>query len=132
MALKIQIHIRDDKTFYGKTNAAKPWENAMNAMRGQWVDVETEYLFANQFNVASVRVSLGDIDGIRFIDCTFQDFQEAVLKRYEKDWPGSIETTKQELHRLKKYLENNFHELTTFGDKLVYLPSFEGSYVQHS
>lgn len=51
-----------DKEFFCQY---KPWQDAMNAMRGQWVEVETEHLFRNQFNVATARVMACDIDGVK-------------------------------------------------------------------
>ena len=118
MNLKIQIRIKDVR-FFGQ----KPWADTMNRMRGQWVDVETEYLFPDQFNVAQARVPLRHVVGIRFIDCTFEQFERAVLERYNLDWPGTQDEVAKKLKHLRWMLSPDFHELTYFGDKLVYLPT---------
>ena len=88
-------------------NCAK-WAEGMRAASGKWVEVETEYLFEDQFNIAkpSVRLELRLIDAIDF-GPEFKhvgEFEAAVKKRYEKDWPGREATC----HALRHYI---LHEL---------------------
>ena len=58
---KMEILIKD-KEFHASNQR---WADAMNLMRGQWIEVETERLFKDQFNVATARVHLCDIDAIK-------------------------------------------------------------------
>ena len=38
---------------------------AMNALAGTWVEVETDFLFKDQFNVKDLRIYLHNVDEIR-------------------------------------------------------------------
>jgi len=64
-----------DQLYYGNT----PWAETMNLTRGQWVEVNTEFLFKDQFNTYDVRVML------RYVDAIEDD-----MRRYRKrcSWCG--------------------------------------------
>ena len=64
----MQILIKD-KSFFGLGIAAN-WAMAMNKIAGQWVDVETKFLFKSSFNVnvpgfGGIGVSIHDIDDVK-------------------------------------------------------------------
>ena len=63
----------------------------MTSTQGTWVDVETAYLFADQFNTSTARVDCCYIDAIDFGPefANVTEFLAAVQTRYDKDWPGS-------------------------------------------
>ena len=83
------------------------WFAVMGFAAGKWVDVETEYLFADQLNIGDppgfvpppdrdprttgARVDLRYVDAIDFAPefSGPEDFLQAVQKRYDTDWPGS-------------------------------------------
>jgi hypothetical protein len=103
----------------GKTNAEKSsraerifsspgrkWANRMNEKKGKWLDVETEFLFEDQFNTGHIRVMVKHIDGIDFKPEfeNIDEFQAAVQERYNKDWPGS----KVDLRVLRSYIKSGF------------------------
>lgn len=69
----------------------RKWAEGMRKAKGQWLDVETEFLFDSQFNVKDIRVMVSHIDGIKFGPefKSLDDFKDVVQKRYDKDWPGS-------------------------------------------
>ena len=97
-------------SFYGKTMAKKmcaaadaerrvcgEWCKGMEAVAGQFVPVDMEFLFENQFNTPAgtgtecgLRVMAREIDAIDFSPEfeNVDEFMEAVAERYEKDWPG--------------------------------------------
>ena len=90
---------------YGKTQAEKEaraeniwsspgrgWAETMQESKGQWLDVETEFIFEDQFNTKTARVMAKHIDAIQFTPeyANLEEYQVAVQKRYDKDWPGSI------------------------------------------
>ena len=97
-------------SFDGKTMAEKKstaavaerlvcgeWCKGMDAVAGQFVPVDTEFLFENQFNTPDgigskngLRVMAREIDAVDFSP-EFEDvdeFMEAVAERYSRDWPG--------------------------------------------
>ena len=64
---------------YGKTQAEKEttaehvwsgpgrkWAKGMVNSKGQWLDVEAEHLFQDQFNTENMRVMVKHIDAIKF------------------------------------------------------------------
>lgn len=70
---------------------ARPWIDAMREASGKWLEVETEFLFSDQFNVEGIRLDARYIDAIDFGPefSGVDEFLDAVQKRYDKDWPGS-------------------------------------------
>jgi len=88
--------------------ACVKWGKGMEQSAGKWVEVETKYLFDDQFNVAepNLRVDFQMIDAINFgpefegID----EWEAAVQERYDKDWPGS----KLEYHVIRSHIKNGF------------------------
>jgi hypothetical protein len=73
-----------------KGSPSRPWHDTMTAIQGQWVEVETEFLFEDQFNTDTARGECRYIDAIDFSPefGDVEEFLEAVQKRYDKDWPG--------------------------------------------
>ncbi len=78
----------------------------MNNAKEQWLDVETKYLFEEQFNVKTMRVMTKHIDGIKFGPefKDIEDFEKAVKVRYAKDWPGS----QVKCRVLRSYIKSGF------------------------
>ena len=82
------------------------WAKGMMKAQGQWLAVETKFLFEEQFNVKSMRVMTKHIDGIRFSPefTGIDEFEKAVRARYAKDWPGS----KVKCRVLRSYIRSGF------------------------
>ena len=68
----------------------RAWHETMTKTQGQWIEVETEFLFEDQFNTETARVDCAYIDAIDFSPefANVEDFLAAVQTRYNKDWPG--------------------------------------------
>jgi len=66
------------------------WMDVMLATQGTWVDVETQFLFAEQFNTKDLRVMSRYIDGIDFGPefSGLEEFYDACQVQYDKNWPG--------------------------------------------
>ena len=90
---------------FGKTQAEKEaraevilegpgrsWALSMGEAAGAWLDVETDYLFEDQFNTESLRVNVKYIDAIDFSPefANVDEFQAAVAARYSEAWPGRV------------------------------------------
>ncbi len=85
---------------------ARPWYETMQKSKDQWLDVETDFIFEDQFNTETARVMVKHIDGINFSPefSNLDDYKKAVQKRYDKDWPGR--TVKCAI--LTHYIKQNF------------------------
>lgn len=75
------------------SSPGRSWAQSMNQCKGKWLNVETKFLFADQFNidVPPIRINVDECDGICF-EPEFENaaaFFDAVTKRYTKDWPGT-------------------------------------------
>lgn len=87
-------------SFPGKTMAEKKtayynshwqWREALEKSMGEWVEVETDHLFEDQFNTADARFQ--GLWIIKAVDLSpeFKDREEfiaAVQKQYDEKWPG--------------------------------------------
>lgn len=93
------------------SSPGKNWGKGMGSIKGNWVEVETEFLFEDQFNISNpdLRVYAQDIDGIKFSPefVNLDEYQKAVQKRYDKDWPGS----KVSCNLLRHYIKKGFIEV---------------------
>lgn len=88
------------------SSPGRKWAKGMVESQGQWLDVETKFLFEEQFNTKNMRVMVKHIDGIKFSP-EFQgidEFEKAVKARYAKDWPGSVTKCKV----LRAYIKSGF------------------------
>ena len=67
--MKIKVK---NKTYYSMLNNNKDWVDKMNTVAGKWIEVDTEYLFSDQFNTpagdgqgSGLRILLKDIEAIK-------------------------------------------------------------------
>ena len=57
--------------------------------QGQWLTVETEFLFEDQFNVVegNLRIMHDIVEDIDFEEMTYDEWRQKVVERYAIDWP---------------------------------------------
>lgn len=90
----LKRHAQSVPASQGYSQSTMDWRLKLSALLGQWVDVETEHLFADQFNTAELRVFANMVDDIKFEEIgTLENFERLVDERYAVDWPGSIPNT---------------------------------------
>lgn len=93
------------------SSPGRSWAKGMGAAGGEWLEVETKYVFSDAFNACKLDGGLMHVDA-KFIDRIdfapefkdLDDFQAAVQKRYAKDWPGS----KVQCRVLRSYMKSGF------------------------
>lgn len=68
----------------------------MNGFDGQWVEVDTEWLFTHSFNAIMDNNGVYDVqqEFVKAVDLepefsSIDEWIAAVQKRYDKDWPGT-------------------------------------------
>jgi len=95
------------------------WFAFMDFAAGKWVEVETDYLFDDQFNVGDppgfvppadrdprttgARVALRFVDAIDFAPefSGPEDYLQEVQKRYDIHWPGGPPVSRELINRLQ-------------------------------
>lgn len=67
------------------------YSQLISSLRGQWVDVDTDYTFPDRFAImgGKVIVMAQMVDGIDFESDNVKDFKYSVESTYGLRWPGS-------------------------------------------
>jgi len=91
------------------SSPGRNWAKSMGESSGKWLDVETDYLFSDQFNTETLRVDAKLIDAIDFSPefSGITAFQAAVQERYDRDWPGRV----AQCRVLRYYIKQGFIEV---------------------
>lgn len=79
-----------ESSYRSGTDSYRSWVDTIKKIAGSWVAVETDFLFATQFNIEQARIDMRYVSCIDFAP-EFQDIDDYmahVQKRYDKDWPG--------------------------------------------
>jgi hypothetical protein len=76
---------------------AEPYKSAMNSIRGQWVQIDTQYLFVNQLNTMDgvgtkngLRLNLLDVDALRIKNGTFDQVKAQIRDFYKQAWHTDV------------------------------------------
>lgn len=86
----LQEHARLTDPSGGYSALTGDWRKAVSGMIDDYIDVETRWLFQDQFNLSTVRVYSYMVESLQFIGCTYDDYKQAVIDRYAVDWPETV------------------------------------------
>jgi hypothetical protein len=89
----LQIMARKHPAQAGYSGHERSYRDSVRDIVGKWVEVDTQFLFVDQFNVIHpkgylIHMSHEGVEDIDFGDMTFEGFQYLVKKRYFKNWSG--------------------------------------------
>jgi len=79
-------------------NETDKYNNMLFLCRGKEIEIETDYLFLNQFNTTPIenvseiglRLYAKDIKSLRLENCTFDKIKKKLTEQYKKAWNQSL------------------------------------------